>query len=238
MRPLLALPLVLLVTGCIGPAASLTTHGAIVGADDSSAAFLGTSGTASTFLAVPRDLSDLESNIVEDAEQVTVEQAGASVELVHEGGGVYSSSAGVPYVPDATYSLRAVVDGESHRVSVEAPEGPDLTFGAAHLAGSPLVVDLEGQGYDHAFAFVVDERGDTTWDSRPTSDAELIEELRDADGIDVLHIPATAFPLGGGTYVVAVGGFVKAKGSDYDGFGAILSTFAAGKFTGAGLSVR
>ncbi len=237
MRSLLALPLIAL-TGCVGPAASLTTHGAIVGADASAAQFLGSSATATTFLAVPRDLSDLESNIVDDADAVTIQQSGAEVQLLNEGGGVYSSSAGVAYVADATYSLTAVVDGETHRVEVEAPAGPDLVFAGAHLAGSPLVVDLSDQGFDHAFAFVADPRANITWDSRPRSDAELVEELRETDGIETLHIPATAFPLGGGTYIVGVGGFVKAKAVDYDGFGALLSTFAAGEFTGAGLTVR
>jgi hypothetical protein len=237
MRILLALPVLFLV-GCIGPAASLTTHGAIVGADDSAAAFLGSTGTATTFLAVPRDLSDLESNIVDDADLVTIEQAGASVVLANEGGGIYSSNVGVAYVPDATYNLTAVVDGESHVVSLEAPEGPDVVFTEGHLAGSPLTVDLAGQGFDHALAFVVDQTGAITWDNRPASDAELVEDLRDANGVDNVQIPNTAFPVGGGVYIVAVGGFVKAKGTDYHGFGALLSTFAAGKFTGAGLSVR
>jgi hypothetical protein len=56
--------------------------------------------------------------------------------------------------------------------------------------------------------------------------------------VDTLVIPNTAFPVGGSTYIVAVGGFVKAAPVDYDGFGGLLSTFAAGKFGSAGLTVR
>lgn len=223
--------------GCVGPAASLTTHGAIVGADDQVAPFLGTSGAATAFLAVPRDLTDLEAGIVDDADQVTIAQAGSAVELANDGGGVYSTEVGVAYVADATYELTAVVDGETHVVSVEAPEGPDLVFAGAHSPGSPLVVDLAGQGFDHAIGFVVGPTGAVTWDSRPADDVQLIEDLRGASGVDSFHIPSTAFAAVG-VHVVAVAGFVKAEGRDYDGFGAFLSTFAAGKFSGAGLTVR
>jgi hypothetical protein len=227
-------------SGCIGPAAPLTANGAIVGADTTAAAFLGTASRTTAFLAVPRDLSDLESNIVDDADRVWIDRNGSlELDLLNEGSGVYASTgAGLPYVADATYNLSATFEGETHVVSVEAPESPDLDFITGHIAGSPLTIDLAGQGYDYASAFVVDFRGDITWDSRPDSDGELIEELREADGVSSIAIPITAFPVGGGTYIVAVGGFVKAEASDYDGFGSFLSTFAAGKFGATGLSVR
>jgi len=236
----LAAGLALLVSGCIGPAAPLSANGIIIGADALPAELnLSQSIDAATFLAYPLSATDLSANAVEGAD-VWVDVEGAVVDLDEEGDGLYgyvpeSVTAGngaLTYLVGATYTLHAEHEGEFHSVQMVAPSAPGLVAPApgTHPTGAELTFDLRGQGFDYATYAVLNSAGDVILDGLPDSGADLVLELRQANGVDAVTVPAGVLVGSSQVYTVAVLAIQKAPKSAFDGFGTFWSAFGIGSY--------
>ncbi len=232
-----------LLGGCIGPAASLTANGLVVGGDAIPADMdIVEPLEAMAFLALPLSATELERNYVNNADVWIEVEAGPSAELPASGNGLYvydseldeASEDALPYEAGATYRLQAERGGELHSVSIEAPTPPELWSLPGYQEHPPdtdLSIDLRDQGFDTASWVVLDAGFEVIADGRPSSNAEVMMDVRDSDGIDTLVVPGEAFPDGHHRYWLGVVGIRKAHTEDYSGFGTYWSTFGMGAWT-------
>lgn len=239
VRPALLAGL-LLTTGCIGPAAPLSTNGIVIGAEAVPAELdLAQSIDAATFLAYPLSATDLSRNAVEGAD-VWLDVEGAVVDLDEEGDGLYgylpeSVTAGngsLNYLVGATYTLHAEHDGDFHSVEMVAPSAPGLTppIPGAHASGAELSFDLQGQEFDYATYAVLNSNGEVILSGLPDSGADLVLELRESGGVDAVTVPAGVLVGTSQVYTVAVLAIRKAPKSAFDGFGSYWSEFGIGSY--------
>jgi hypothetical protein len=118
---------------------------------------------------------------------------------------------------------------------------PTLSINSEHAAGTPLSVDLTGQGYNAALAVVIEaESGEVTWSNQPADIAGLYE-MTHPNGIliggeedfsenheIIVEIPAEAF-ADEGYYIIGVAGMVVSNSSSFENVNTALSTVIAGK---------
>lgn len=235
-----ALAVAILLAGCIGPAAPVAANGLVIGAEQIPVELnLAEPVDAVAFLAVPLSVTDLESNAVAGADVWIDIDASTTVDLPEEGTGLYAydpASApadGLRYEVGATYRLHAEVDAVYHSVTMEAPP-PPLLHGApelgAHPSGAGLTFDLSGQGFDYASYVVIDQNGEVRLDGLPEDGAELILDLRDANGVTSVTVPAGVMVGSSVPYTVAILAVRKADKVDFEGFGRFWSEFGMGSY--------
>ena len=214
----------------------------IVGTDDAQiAAHLGGTAAASAFLAHAQSLSDIEANLFDDAESVTVERDGESHALASQGDGLYLVTSvddpALIYAAGASYTVQVVDAGKTFTAIGTAPPAPNLSSITAPPntipASSALTVDLTGQGYDNTLVAVVDADGNLTYDSRPADVSEYLDWIGDSGEVTTVTIPATAFPTAGAAYVVGIAGVIKAPDAGFEEFNPLLSNLAVGSMAAA-----
>ncbi len=211
----------LLLAGCIGPAADVTANGLVLGGptDPAFAAFAAPF-EACVVLARPDNLIDLEANLVDDAQRVWLQVDEAEIDMPAAATGVYAVPDGVgAYPADRVITLHALTDEGESVATLDAPPAPVLALPEAgtHPAGTDLLIDLEGQGFDKAYALVLDATGTVVHDDRPADSEAAIRDLRGADGVVLHRIPGWVLASPGQPYAVALGGIRRARAGDLDG---------------------
>jgi hypothetical protein len=231
--------LLLTSSGCIGPAADVAANGLVLGgATDPAFAGLAQTFEAGVVLARPLSLTDLQSNLVSDADAVWLSLDGAPVELRGEDNGLYlydsSVQPGVRYSPGTRVEVHAHVDGREGIATVVAPPAPDLSgLPLVHTSGTSLVVDL-GEEFALAYGVVIDAQGYVVWDDRPQTTEAVIRELADTSPVERYLFPPEAFLDRGAAYGIAILGIRAADSPDFDGFERFWSNFGVGAIgTGA-----
>jgi hypothetical protein len=197
---------------------------------------LGAAATATTFLAKAQSLDSVAANVFDDADRVWIEGGGGEAELPNQGDGLYLATseddADLVYADGSRYTLHVQNGGKSYSVGGEAPPPPQLDGvpapPATHAAGTQLVVDLSGQGFDNFVGVVADSDGNLTWDSRPEDAGGYVDWIRDSGEVTTVTVPGSAFPDPGQPYVLGLAGVVKAPDADFEGFNPLVSNFALG----------
>ncbi len=216
---------------------NVVTEALYVGVDDpEAAAQLGfdqvQGAAASAFLARARSLSDIESNLFDDAESVSVSGDFGTAALASQGSGLYlatSEDAALQYTVGATVTHTVNDHGKTFTVVHTLPAAPQITHDGQHVANTALILDL-GREFDNELTVVVDQDGNVTWDSRPQDVGGYLDWIG-AGSVTTVEIPASAFPDAGAAYAVGVAGVDKAPNSAFDEFNPLVSNFAAGQMT-------
>jgi len=223
---------------------TMAAEGLLLGIEELPAEFadvdLGASATATTFVAAARSLSDVESNLVDDADRVAISRGDLVADLENLGSGLYETDSSLDpdlaYVVGASYRMQIERSGSAHYVDIVAPAPPVLNGmpGAAdlHPANTPIVVDLMGQDFNNYLALVaeVDLNGDydLTYTTIPETAGDYIDWIRARSEVTTVEIPGSAFPTAGAAYIVAIAGVVKAKDADFESLNPLVSNFVAG----------
>ena len=209
------------------------------GIDLSETAFAGAKLTA--FLADASQISEIESAPIENTALMLMSDGnGGNMPMLDVGSGKYelSHEDGLEYVSSEFITLSSSYGSVDRAISVIAPPAAELDIDPDHAAGSPMLIDLSGQGFDAALAMVFDvETGEVTWSNEPQDISELydmthpngfgLEEADDSDAL-MLEIPAMAFAEES-YYIVGVAGMVVADAADFTNVNTALSTLMAGK---------
>lgn len=203
---------------------------------------LGPDAAALVVLARPISATDLEQNLVRDADRVWIDlglsDSASEVDLAHDDGKYEAGSDDVPdlsYTPGASYRINAELDGEHRMVEMTAPLAPAL-FGipapGEHPAGQPLTLTLTDQEFVGLQWVVLDIEGEPTAEDRPDGPGETLDWLsEDEPPAMTIEIPGEAFLQPGTPYTIGVFGLVRAPEDGYDGFGMAYSAFGMGAFT-------
>ncbi|MFT5682470.1 MAG: hypothetical protein ACI8RZ_003388 [Myxococcota bacterium] len=208
--------------------------------DLSDTAFSGARFTA--FLADAGQINEIEEAPIEGAALMLLSPGnGGTLPMVDGGGGKYELSAddGLEYVSGEEISLTSNYNDAARSLSVDAPPAPSLDIDPAHTSGTPMAVDLSGQGFDAALAVVMDvETGEITWSNEPQDISALYDmthpggigfgESEDTDDTLIIEIPAKAFAAES-YYIVGVAGMVVADTDTFENVNTALSTIMAGK---------
>ncbi len=202
---------------------------------------LGPSAAALVVLARPVSATDLQENIVRDADRVWIDlglsESAAEVDLPHDDGRYRGDSDDLPglsYTPGAAYRINAELDGEHRFVEMTAPLAPIL-FGVpepgVHPANTPLVVQLTDQQFDGIQWVVLDVDGEPTAEGRPDGTGETLDWLIEDEPPPMsIELPGDAFPEPAMPYTIGVFGMERAPQDAYEGFGQTYSTFGMGAF--------
>ncbi len=227
------LPLLVTSTGCFGPAADVIANGIVLGGPaDPAFEEVAQVFEAGVMLARPLSLTDLESNLVLDADAVWLTIGGAPVELRGENNGLYfydsSIQPNVSYQAGTQVELHAHVDGKEGVATVLAPAAPDLSgLPLTHPSGSSLVVEMSEE-YALVYGAVIDTAGGVVWDDRPSTSQEVISELANASSVERYLFPPDAFPDAGAAYGVALVGIRTAEAPDFSNFEKFWSNVGVG----------
>ena len=166
---------------------------------------------------------------------------GGSMPMVDSGGGKYELTAddGLEYVSGEEISLTSTYGDLDRALSVDVPPAANLDISPEHSTGTPMAIDLSGQGFDTALAIVMDvETGEITWSNEPQDISELYDmthpdglslgEADDTDDTLIIEVPAKAFAAES-YYLVGVAGMVVSSPDSFDNVNTALSTVMAGK---------
>lgn len=216
---------------------NVVSEALFVGVDDPEAAaqlgFDQVEGAGATaFLARARSLNDIESNLFDDAETVTVSGDFGSATMTSQGSGLYLASSedtAIAYTVGATVTHRVTDHGKTFTVVHTLPAAPNITHDGQHVANTALTLAL-GREFDNEVTIVVDQDGNVTWDSRPQDVGEYLDWIGNSS-VTSVEIPPSAFPNAGAAYAVGVAGVDKALDRDFDEFNPLVSNFAAGQMT-------
>jgi hypothetical protein len=212
------------------------------GIDLSETEFNGARLTA--FLADASQINEIEDAPIENTALLLMSPGnGGSMPMLDIGGGKYelSTEDGLQYVSGEEITLSSGYNGQDRLISVEVPAAPALSINSDHAAGTPLSVDLTGQGYNTALAVVIEaESGEVTWSNQPADIAGLYEmthpngiliggeEDFSEDNEIIVEIPAEAF-ADEGYYIIGVAGMVVSNSSSFENVNTAVSTVIAGK---------
>ena len=203
---------------------------------------LGSDAAALAVLARPISATDLQQNLVRDADRVWIDiglsESAVEVDLVHDDGKYEAESdeqLELTYTPGASYRINAELDDELRTLEMTAPLAPVL-FGVPepgqHPAGQSITVELVDQAFDGLQWVVLDVDGEPTAEGRPDGTGETLDWLiEDEPPAMTIEIPGDAFPTPQSAYTIGVFGMVRAPRDAFDGFGATYSTFGMGAFT-------
>lgn len=100
-----------------------------------------------------------------------------------------------------------------------------------HPVGTAITVDLSEEDFEYWIVVVTDQAGNITYDNLPQESEELIDWVLEAEPIDSIEIPGSAFPDPDSLYAVGVAGVVFADTKDYAGFNWLISNIGAGTLT-------
>jgi hypothetical protein len=212
------------------------------GIDLSETEFNGARLTA--FLADASQINEIEDAPIENTALLLMSPGnGGSIPMLDIGGGKYelSTEDGLQYISGEEVTLSSGYNGQDRNISVEVPVAPTLSINSEHAAGTPLSVDLIGQGYNVVLAVVIEaESGEVTWSNQPADIAGLYEMTHpngiliggDEDFSEnneiIVEIPAEAF-ADEGYYIIGVAGMVVSNSSSFENVNTALSTVIAGK---------
>lgn len=239
----LLLLLLLLASACEATDTRPIVVGVFGGAPDAEAfPELGPDAAALVVLARPVSATDLQQNLVRDADRVWIDlglsESAAEVDLPHDDGrykGESDDLLGLTYTPGAAYRINADLDGEHRFVEMTAPLAPIL-FGVPapgeHPAGQPITIELTDQRFDGIQWVVLDLDGEPTAEGRPDGTGETLDWLIEEEPPEMtIEIPGEAFVEPAMPYTIGVFGLMRAPAGSYDGFGQTYSTFGMGAFT-------
>lgn len=229
--------MMVLTAGCFGPDAPLVGLGFVVGRSDAIPQDVITR-QIEAHVAVGRPISatDLQANVFEGEARASFAVGDLGVSMEDRGEGVFrfrGDGDGLRYEPGERLWIQVETEDQFLSVQMDAPPAPVLSLPETVQVGQDVLVDLSGQGFDHAEAVVFDEDGNTIWSDRPERNSEAIERLTEANGVDALLIPGEAFAPVGAAIGIGVVGFVRAEREDFDGFNLTFSDFGAGQFSAA-----
>ena len=100
-----------------------------------------------------------------------------------------------------------------------------------HPVGEAIEVDLTAEDYEYWIVVVTDQNGAITYDNIPTGADALIDWVLEAEPIDSIEIPGSAFPEPDSLCAVGVAGVDFADTQDYAGFNWLISNMGAGTLT-------
>ncbi len=241
MRILLLLPLTL--SGCDridDYFSNVVAEGLFVGVEDPGdlpdEVDLNSAATAEAWIARATSLTDIERNLVDDADRVAMTHDGTNHDFTNEDDGLYSITSGVDseleYRVGDRYRLRVWDNEKVYVAQLEAPPAPDLDGAPAedefHPAGQGITIDLGGQGYNNALYLVFDQDGNLVADNRPEGVSDYLDWIGGSGTVDEVTIPGSAFSNAGAAYVLGVAGIIRAEDADFENFNPLLSNFAMG----------
>ncbi len=192
---------------------------------------LGEGARVTAFLADATEADQLEDAPIEGADVSFVSSVYGSILLREEGDGAYTLDAGdgLAYVANEEAVLRASYGGANRSASLVTPQAPRAGIDGWHEAGSPLEVDLRGQGFDAALVTVLDTAtGEVSFSNLPET-AEDFYDLARGAGELVVTVPGGAL-ASEGFYAVGVAGVVTADEADFVEVNTALSSFMAACF--------
>jgi hypothetical protein len=186
-------------------------------------------GTAVTaFVVDASSVADLAEAPVDDA---TVRVAGDIEEAVlSQGDGLYAndpSTSDLVYVDGDQWTLSVTRGDAAGEVSLQLPAGAAVNIPTQHGAGSPLVVDLSGQGFESAIGVVVDASGTVVWSNVPT-DVKALYDAMGSEDVSTLEIPGSAFAANQ-VYLVGVAAMAHTDADDLTDLNTALSKVRVGK---------
>ena len=112
-------------------------------------------------------------------------------------------------------------------VALSLPAGAAVEIPTQHGAGSPLVIDLTGQGFGSAIGVVVDATGEVVWTNVPT-DVRSLYDAMGSDEVTTLEIPGSAFAANQ-VYLVGVAAMAHTDADDLTDVNTALSKVRVGK---------
>ena len=186
-------------------------------------------GTAVTaFVVDATSVADLAEAPVDDA---TVAVVGSVDEAVpSQGDGLYAndpSTSDLVYVDGDQWTMSVTRGDAVGEVALALPAGADVAIPTQHSAGTPLVIDLSGQGFGSAIGVVVDATGEVVWTNVPTDVRSLYDAMGSGD-VSTLDIPGSAFAANQ-VYLVGVAAMAHTDADDLEGVNTALSKVRVGK---------
>lgn len=186
-------------------------------------------GTAVTaFVVDASSVADLANAPVDDA---TVSVAGGIEEAVpSQGDGLYAndpSTSDLIYADGESWTLSVARGDAVGEVALSLPAGAAVEIPTQHGAGSPLVIDLTGQGFGSAIGVVVDATGEVVWTNVPT-DVRSLYDAMGSDEVTTLEIPGSAFAANQ-VYLVGVAAMAHTDADDLTDVNTALSKVRVGK---------
>ena len=203
--------------------------------DDNIAAALdgtdfGGGAQVTAFFADAASIDEIEEAPISGLSPTFRSPAEGSFTLVEDDDGRYSldAGAGLAYTGGESVVISVDFEGVTHKVPADAPSGPELSLSQTHTAGQPMVINLDGQGFDTTVITVIDvSTGDMTWDNLPSDISDVLDLGGDEDEGGAIEIPGTAFATES-IYAVGVGGLVGADTLQFEEVNTLLSGFKAG----------
>ncbi len=182
--------------------------------------------TATVFVADALTDEDMDQDV--DGAQVWVEGIPATLDEL--GAFVVMPADGLSYRVGETWTFEVERAGEAGLgvLDVVLPQSASMTVPEEHTTGQPLVLDLTGQGFDSALAYVFDIEGVMTWSNQPADANDALDILTNDEPLQKLQIPGSAFP-DPTAYVVSVAAMKHGDIDTSDGVNTLLSGTMAGQ---------
>lgn len=194
------------------------------------AGLLGTS-QARLVVADALEFQDIEAALLQDVEVEFTPENGQAVAFQVDDAGWYGPTGDLPYEPGTTARITAVFPDRMSPgiVDLPLPEVASVDVERTHPSGTPLTVDLSGQGFDYAFATVYDLDGVERYSNAPTTESEIIDLVLPAgDPVESVTIPAEVFTADE-VLVVGVAGLKRAAPEGIEGLNEALTSVLAGQ---------
>jgi len=204
---------------------------------------IGLSTQVTSYLSDAAEISEVNNGSLSGLDvQLTTGSFGQS-SFVDVGDGQYELDAfdGLAYTPAESAIIEAVYQGTKRSISVKTPVTADVDVYPIVEVGDPVIVDLNGQGFDAMLVVLIDvESASVVYSNEPSDVVGLIEmthpygyhlSSHDESGLDmVVEVPGEAIDRAG-TYLLGVAGLNLSDPASYQDINILLSSFMAGRFT-------
>lgn len=192
---------------------------------------------ATVFLADAAEVSEVAQVPVQEADVRLIGSSIGTVVASEVAPGTYvaTSADGLAYFEGERLELRVAVGPDVSLAGLELPAAPVLTLPSVHSAGTDLVIDLTGQGFDATIVAVFGSAG-LTYSNAPGDVEELYAFTRPGQD-PVVRIPGSTLDQPG-FHAVGVAGLVNTRAADFDNMNTVLSNVGGGKMVFALFTVQ